>query len=237
MPKVNKILVDTVDGKQIWVSPKQAAALEILEQANAGGCAAVHGYVPTTGYEQSPVVDIQMLTRFNYERLLQRKRDALESIRFEDVDASVVPDNKLAGKTREEWFELRKQQELDSIDRTLEGVRNDAHRQAHDRCYARFTDGIKVHLKTKKVDGVMQPVLENGYPTAESIMIHHLELNRKVLTEGVYKTVNSGASVLMKQAIEKVLNSRSTKIKTLSLKEDNFERLTINHNTIIPEDL
>lgn len=237
MPQVSKVLVKSTDGKEIWVTPKQAQVLEVLENTQAGGCAAVHGYIPSTGYVERPVIDIQMLTRFSYERLMQRKIKALESIRFEDVDSSTIPDEKLKGKTREQWFNDRKEQELNSLRKSLDGDRNDAHRQGHDRCYATFANGVKVHLETKTVDGIKVPVLYNGYPAAESIMVSHLELNRKVIKEGVRKEVNSGASVLMGNAIEKVLNQRSTGIRMISLKEDNFDSLSISHNTIIPEDV
>jgi len=238
MPNVSKVLVTSIDGQQIWVSPKQAAALEVLENSQGGGCAAVHGYIPTTNYVKPPVVDIQMLTRISYPRLLERKLEALEAVQFSDVDSSIVPDSKLKGKTREEWFEIRKQQEIDSMRKTLAGIRDDAHRQGHDRCYAHFANGVKVHLVTEtNEDGIKVPVLTNGFPTADCIMVSHLELNRKVIKDGIRKIVNSGASVLMKNAIDRVLNQRSVGIRMVSLKEDNFDHLSISHNVIVPSDL
>jgi hypothetical protein len=232
----NIVIVTAPDGRKVRMTLKQANALEVLENAHGGGCAAVHGYVPSTGYIERPMVDIQMLTRFNYGRTLERKRAALEGISFSDIPANVVPSHKLKGKTPEDWFNARKQQELDSIDRTLEGVRNDAHRQGHDRCYIKFADGIKVHLETEKgTDGRMHPVLTDGLPTAKSIMVQHLELNRKTIQEGIRKTVNSGASVLMRNAINNLLNSRSTSVRTISLKDDNFDSLRISKTELTPD--
>jgi len=83
----------------------------------------------------------------------------------------------------------------------------------------------------------MHPVLTNGYPTVSSIMVSFLELNRTVVKEGVYKTVNSGASVLMGNAINSLLNQRSVGIRKLSLKEDNFQSLTISKNVVLPDNI
>lgn len=231
-------LVADQNGMQVWITGKQLETLNVLEQCRGGLVAGVHGYVPTTGYEVSPVKDMQILTRFSYANLLRRRQSALEAIELTDIPADTVPANKLKGKTLAEWFAERKAQELVSMQKTLDGDRSDAHREGHDRCYARFVEGIKCHLKTVKGnDGLMHPVLENGFPVVESIMVQHLVLNTKTIKEGVYKTINSGASVMVKNAIERVLNSRSVKVKSISLKEDNFDKLVIDHNTIVPSDL
>lgn len=238
MPQTSKILVTDLNGTQVWVSQKQFDTLQVLEQTRKGGCASITGYIPTTNYDVPPVVNIQMLTRFSYDRLLNRKRDALNAIEFSDIPANVVPTNKLKGKTQQEWFEIRKQQELDSIDKTISGNRSDAQRQGHDRCYATFGHGISAHLDTERGnDGLMHPVLTDGYPTVKSIMVSFLELNRKVVKDGVYKTVNSGASVLMKNAINSILNQRSIGIRKVSLKDDNFEKLVIDKNVILPSNV
>ena len=55
--------------------------------------------------------------------------------------------------------------------------------------------------------------------------------------EGVRKVVNSKPPKLMSNAIESVLNKRSVGIKTLSLKEDNFERLVIDNEVVLREDV
>jgi hypothetical protein len=240
MPKVSKVLATDLDGKQVWMTQAQADALEILEQANRGGCAAVKGYVPSTGYlpGKCPTKNIQMLTRFSYPNLVQRKLDALNAITFEDVQPHLTAPKltALSLDSLRELFEQRKAQEVASLEKTLSGDRSDAHRQGHDRCYARFAEGVKVHLETKKgKDGLMYPVLTNGYPTVKSIMVHFLELNSTTIVEGERKVVNSGAPVLMRNAINKVLNQRSVGIRSLSLKEDNFEKLSIHHDVIVPE--
>jgi hypothetical protein len=238
MPQVTRSLVKGIDGQLIWLTPKQVDVISVLEQCRAGGCAAVKGYVPETNYTVSPILNIQMITNPSYKRILERRTAALKAITFADIPDNTVPANKLRGKTPEQWFNDRMTQELESMEKTLTNDRGDAHRQGHDRCYVRFSDGIKVNLVTEKdQNGIMQPVLVDGYPTVASIMVQHLELNRVVVQEGVYKQVDSGASVLMKNAINKLLNARSVQVKTISLKEDNFERLTIDKNVVVPADI
>lgn len=241
MVEVKRVVVESVDGREVWVTPAQAEAVISLSQMQAGGCAALHGYRPTTNYIKSPVLDIQMLTRFNYTRLIERKRDALEAITFDDVQDAIAANPKLAALTvvkARELFEARKGMQLESIRKTLEGDRSDAHRQGHDRCYVTFANGVKGHLVTEKdSDGLMQPVTLNGLPIVKSIMINYLELNRKVVTEGEYKTVNSGAPVLMGNAISSLLNARSVGLKTASLKDDNFDRLVMSKTEFLPENV
>lgn len=241
MLNVKRVLVESLDGKEVWVTPAQATALDSLSEMQGGGCAGLHGYKPTTGYVESPVVDIQMLTRFSYTRLIERKRDVLEGITFADVQPAIAKNDKLSALTvvkANEVFEARKQMELDSIERTLSGDRSDAHRQGHDRCYATFAGGIKGHLVTEKVDGLMEPVTLNGTPILNNIMINYLELNRKVVKEGVRKPKpNSGAPVLMGNAIKSLLNKRSVGFKSASLKDDNFESLVMSKTEFLPEDV
>lgn len=238
MTTISRILATDTNGLQVWITKAQLEALEVLEVAQAGGCASVNGYVPSTGYITTPTVNIQMLTRFDYGRLLNRKMDALKAIEFSDIPANVIPANKSKGKTDEQWFDARKDQEIASMQKTLDNDRSDAHRQGHDRCYAHFAKGISAHLVTAKgTDGLMHPVLTNGYPTVKSIMVSFLQLNRTVVVEGVRKTVNSGASVLMGNAIKRLLNDRSVGIRKLSLKEDNFQSLTISKNVVLPDNI
>lgn len=238
MPAISKILATDSFGTQVWMSQAQHDSIAVLEVAQAGGCASINGYVPTTDYVTCPVLNLQILTRFNYDRLLNRKMDALKAIQFSDIPANVIPEYKLNGKTAQEWFNERKAQEVASMQKTLDNDRSDAHRQGHDRCYVTFAQGVSAHLVTAKgTDGLMHPVLTDGYPTVESIMISYLELHRTVVSEGVYKSVNSGASVLMKNAIYSLLNKRSVGIRKLSLKDNNFNSLTISKNVIIPENI
>lgn len=241
MLNVKRVVVESTDGKEVWVTPAQVTALDSLSEMQGGGCAALHGYKPTTGYVDSPVLDIQMLTRFSYTKLIERKRTALEGIAFSDVQDAILRNPKLSALSvtkANEVFETRKQMELDSIERTLSGDRSDAHRQGHDRCYATFAGGIKGHLVTEKDDdGLMQPVTLNGTPILKNIMVSYLELNRKVVTEGVRKTVNSGAAVLMGNAIKSLLNKRSVGYKTASLKDDNFDSLVMSKTEFLPEDV
>ncbi len=232
-----------LNGQTFRATAAQVEALENLSEARKGGIATVYGYRPTSGYvkDKYPVQDMQMLTRFSTENLYKRKMAALSDIRFSDVKPHIDADpvlSKMDETALLTLFNDRKAGEVSSMNTTLSGDRSDAHRQGHDRCYARVADGVKVHFVTEKdADGIMQPVLTDGLPTVASIMVSYLEISKTVREAGEYKTVNSGAPVRMSNAIAKVLNSRSVGLKMLSLKEDNFERLIVARKAYLPEDV
>lgn len=233
------ILTDLNDQK-FRATSEQAEALESLSVARRGGIATIYGYKAESGRTVPTVYDAQLITRFSIENLYKRKMAALSDIRFSDVKEYVNADPVLSALPESELlsvFNTRKAKEVESMNTTLSGDRSDSHRQAHDRCYARVAEGIKVHFVTEKVDGIMQPVLTNGLPTVSSIMVACLELNRHIREKGEYKVVKSGAPVLMSKAIEKALNKRSVGLKFLTLKESNFERLIVARKSYLPEDV
>ncbi len=228
------------NGNKFRATAEQAEALESLSVARAGGIATVYGYRPSTGYVSPPVQDMQILTKFSTGNLYRRKIAALNAIAFDDVKAIIADDEKLSVLSESDALELfttRKAAEIASMEKTLEGDRSDAHRAAHDRNYADVADGLKVNFVTEKVDGLQIPVLTDGLPTVASIMVHYLELNRTVRVKGERKVVNSGAPVRMSNAIATVLNSRSVGLRTLSLKESNFDRLIVDRKSYIAEDV
>lgn len=230
-----------VDGQDVYATPRQIEAITTLLEARKGGVASVVGYVPSSNWIESPVQNIQFISRFSYAKLRERKRLALESLSIADVRDSIKSEPKLAALTEGDArnvFHDRLNRELASIEKTDSGNRDDAHRQAHDRCYINLSEGVKVHLVTEKDDdGIMQPVLTNGRPTVASIMISAIFLNVKTVKEGKRKVVNSGPPVLMSKAIEKAIDKPGISYRTLSLKDDNFERLVIDHKAILPEGL
>lgn len=233
-----------LNGNPFLCTPAQQEAIESLTVARAGGIAAVYGYTPSSGYVKGkePVQDMQILTRFNTGNLYRRKMAALSEIRYSDVAEGVKADpvlNKLDETALLTLFNDRKATMVAALAKTLDGSdRSDAHRQGHDRCYAKLADGIKVNFVTEKdSDGLMQPVLTDGLPVVASIMVHYLELNKTVRVPGEYKVVKSGAPVLMGNLIERCLNSKSVGFKTLSLKEGNFERLIVGRKSYLPEDV
>jgi hypothetical protein len=240
---MSHVIMLDLNGNPFRATPAQQEAIESLTVARAGGIAAVYGYTPTSGYVAGkyPVQDMQILTRFNTANLYRRKAAALSEIRFSDVADGVKADPVLSKLPEIEALTLfndRKAGMVATLATTLSGDRSDAHRQGHDRCYAKLEDGIKVHFVTEKdADGLMQPVLTDGLPTVASIMVHYLELNKTVRTPGEYKVVKSGAPVLMGNLIERCLNSKSVGFKTLSLKEGNFERLIVGRKSYLPEDV
>jgi hypothetical protein len=196
--------------------------------------------VSKTGYVTPKVSDITALTRISVQRLYERKIDAANALTLGDVMEKLPADSRLRDLSVNELetlFNDRRTMEVESMRKTLAGDRDDARRQAHDTFY-RFIDvGVKVHLKTEKMDGVTRLVYgENGLPIAESIMLTYIPISENVITEGVHKVVNSGNPVLMGNAITACL-PKSCKLRTASLKDDNFASIAIDGDTVIPADI
>lgn len=236
------VVYNTESGCEFRCTEAQRDTIKELETINRGGIGTVRGYVATSGRVTPEKADIQFITAFSTERLYERKLNALDAITFDDVAQRLDEDNPKIGtlseKERQDIFETRKGNEMASLQKTLDGDRSDAHRQAHDRCYCHVGQGIKVHYRTEKdSDGIKQPILVNGLPVVESIMLTILEIKRKVIEPGEYKKVNSGAPVLMSNAIKSVLNKRSVGLKTLSLKEDNFDSIVVDKREFLPENI
>jgi hypothetical protein len=111
---------------------------------------------------------------------------------------------------------------LDSNDPTTAGQRT-----GQSVNFATF-GGWRVHLKTKKVDKVMRPVTDDdGRMTVTSVRLPFFQIrkshDRDGLRKGEWREVNSGAEVIMRDAI-----TRSTGItawKELSLSRRNFESI------------
>lgn len=222
-------------------SARQAAALETLLETQKGGFARINGYVSKSGRVTPETSNISFLSRFNLENLYLRRIKALKALRFEDVEAELRKNPKLANLPLaglQAEFDGRIADEIASMEKTLSGARDDARRQSHDRNYASIGAGVKVHFLTEKLDdGLTYPVLgENGLPTVKNIMISAIEVSRQVLTEGAYKPVNSGVPKLVSNVIQSKM-PRSTKIKSLSLADDNFESLVIDNEVIAPRDI
>jgi len=233
------VVYESESGCKFRCTEAQQETLRKLETIVKGGIGTVHGYTMKSGRVKPEKADIQFLTAFSTERLYKRRIAALESISYDDI-ADNLPDNpkltKLTEDERREVFNTRRQKEIESYQKSLDGDRSDSHRQAHDRCYCKIGQGVKVHYRTEKdADGIRQPIMVNGLPVVESIMLTILEIKRKVIEPGEYKKVNSGAPVLISNTIKSTMNLRSVGLKTLSLKEDNFDRLVLDKTEFLPE--
>ena len=185
------LILTDLDGKQFRATQQQADALASLSVARAGGLATVYGYVATSGRVKPETANLTILTRFSTTRLYERKAVALADITFSAVRDAIAKVPKLAALSEVKAIELFnscKAKMTESMGKTLDGDRSDAHRQGHDRCYARVADGVKVHYDTvKDSDGLMQPVLTDGLPTVKSIMVHYLQISKEVTEKGEYK--------------------------------------------------
>ncbi len=226
------------DGVKFACTTKQRNALNLLMESRTG-FATVHGYMSTSGRISAETSDINFIAKFSYANLYSRKRKFLENVTIESIAEAINKQPKLSATDPvilAAEFEVRVAKEIESIDVTASGDRSDARRAAHDRCYGKLGRGLKVHYKTVKgADGTM-PVLIDGIPIADSIMLSIIEIGRKVVHSGEFKKVNSGIPVLLSQAIKSIM-PKGLIIKTLSLKDDNFLTLSIDNNVILSENM
>ena len=232
------------DGRIVKMAAHQANAIQQLNNTRKAGIASVVGYQPTTNWEIVPVQDIQLITHISIENLYRRRLEALQEVELADV-APFLPGAPAALSNKSiieclDIFNDRKAKEIASLEKSLAGERDDAHREAHDTNYAHF-GSVKVHLVTEDtmVDGKKRkrPVEDDdGNVELNSIMIPYIELNVTTRQKGKRKD-KSGASVLMKNLINRVLNKRSTQLKTLSLKAENFEAFNVDGTQLVAEDV
>ena len=232
------MITTTFNGKTFNVDANLLKTATEIASCRGGGTISVKGYVPTSGYEVSPLVDYIGLSRFSTRNLYQRKIDALNKVQFEDLP---MRDEKLREKDEDflrDLFAKRKQIMIDKLQGSLDGVRDTAYHRAHDTFYVQVAQGVKFHLKTIKTKEGTELVLgENGLPTADTIMVSFLEIGKTIRKEGVFKTVNSRLPTRMQNEIKSVLNSRSVGLKKLSLKEGNFETIKMDKQEFTPESI
>ena len=222
--------ITSIDGKVVIVTDAQFHAIAELQKCRSGGMATVHNYKPSTGIIEQPIHNITMITKISVKALYERKINALKLVNFEDIAKLSKDDeklNKLPASELLELFNIRRDMQIKSMEKTLAGDRTDNYRKAHDENYAHFAKGFKANVT----------LLENGKYIIKSILLTYLELNKKVITKGSYKIVNSGVKVLMSNLIKKLTNQKSHGIKTLSLKEDNFTSLKIDRKELKPTGL
>lgn len=225
------------NSQKFWASDAQAQAIELLQETKTG-FATVHGYVSTSGYLTPQKADINFITKFNVMNVYERAIEDMSSMKFDDIKEELLK-SKFGDHSIPELqqaFDDRIAAEIASMQKTLNGERDDARRESHDRNYIGLAPAIKVHLKTANDNGIKKPVDFKGYPLAETIMIGMIEIGRTITEAGEYKVVNSGLPVTISNIIKKHLR-RSAKIKFLSLKEDNFDSISLGGTEIIPEDI
>ena len=230
----------TNNGESFLCSPRQASVLELLLDSNGGGFAGVKGYYSKTTQETA---DVTFISRFSVAKLYERTIEAYEGMTVATIIDKIRDNAKIKAITTEELyaaFDARKAELIASMQNTLDGERDDARRQSHDRNYHVLTNGVKVHFKTeKRADKLTYPILETvgneQLPVVESIMLNYLEVKKTVITAGQYKTVNSGIPVIISDAMKATL-PKSCKIKVFSFKDDNFESLKLSGIEYLPED-
>lgn len=253
----NGLSTVSYDGRVVYATPDQIALVDRLIQTTKGGYATIHGYKPTTGYVVSPTVMLNFISRFKTLNLYSRKLRALRSVAFDDLSITAPKLVALSETAQHQQFLECVQKMIASMDKSIQGIRNDEHRKAHDAFYAYPDTGVKVHLNTIKKGKETRLVLTNDggtsridvskdeaeameakgwHPIAQAIMLSIIEIGRKTIVEGKKKPApNSGPKVLMDNAINAAIKSKTTAMKTISLKEDNFDSLTIGGELIDPD--
>jgi hypothetical protein len=234
--------VITLSGQQVNIDATTLETLNTLDMCMNGGFATVHRYVSGTSDPKCvrpKCATINFISKFHYHNLVKRWLNNVQSISLDMVDTS---HDKFVGKDVTELFATAKAKLIDTYTATLTGERDDGYRQGHDRCYVHSSTGIKCHLVTEDgiVDGrkVKVPVLDSdGRVTVASIMVSVLERCQTVHDVGEWKSTNSHPSTIMKDMIEKKAQEGMFKFKMLSLKPGNFERLTMDGETMLPDDV
>lgn len=236
---MSKLVKVTINDESFYATVAQRDALEVLTSTNGGGMAVIHDYISESRRVSPETADISFISRFSYTKLLKRKLAHLEATTLDTIREECLKVTKLRDldeATLSSTFETRKAYLIASINKTLEGDRSDARREAHDRNYTKVAEGLRVHYKTvKDSDNVAQPVTLDGFPIVETIHIAAIQISKRVKVPGEYKVVNSGAPVLIGNIMEKSY-PKSTKYKEFSLAEGKFSSLTIGGETMLDED-
>jgi len=219
----------TLDGTLVNIDERTLDALNVLDSCRHGGFATVHNYVSGTSDPKcivSGVSTINFISRFSYgkrcQRMLERAKGYVATDALHEEARNLV---------------------VESLTKTLAGDKeSDGYRQGHARCYVHSGQGIKCHLVTTDgvVDGrkVKVPVLDaDGVPTVASIMVSVLEVSRKVHVEGKYKATNSRPLTIAKGEVETYCEDGMLPYKMLSLKDGNYDRLTIDKETVMPAEV
>lgn len=229
------------DGRSVKMTEAQAATVATLAGTAKGGFACIHGYKPSSNVIEQPVFDVTLISRISYARLCERKLKALDSLTFEQAKPILVQFPKLAKLSESEQRKLF-QERLAFMTGQVEADRDrsTAQHEAHRRNYVTIAQGIVGHLVCETVieDGqrLRLPVVDSdGVYTLDHIMVAGLPVQKRVIVEGSYKTVDSRAPTIMGHAIERLLPKVSTQYRRYSLKGDNFDSVSISHAQIEPD--
>jgi len=233
---------------EVQIDEKLAAVLDMVASNQRGRFAFVSGHVSGLGDKsclEPAVSDKWFISNPDYKKYLARKSAALLALGDEDeVAACVTPaawDEIMAKRgtlTIGELFRKAKAELLASIVTTQAGDRTDGFRTGHDACYAFYDGGdvqVKLHLYTEKdAEGHMRPAPINGMFLASSVMLPYFLLNKRVISVGSWKPVNSRGLTLMKDGIEKTI-ARLFGVQewtNLSLGAQNFASISLNTQQI-----
>lgn len=245
--KGNTMQVITLKEGKVNISDENREVLDLLDSCAGGRFATVHKLqsgLTNKACLKPEVVTINFFSKCNPHRRNAKLHRAIESIAMADCDLSHPKLVALSESDKVDLFNTAKTVVAESYRKTEDGDRSDGYRQGHDSCYMHSSTGIKVHLVTEdtKVDGrkVKRPVIaDNGLPTVDCVMVMVQERSRTVHVKGEWKSVNSQAKTIMRNAIEKATEAKAKvhPIKSLSLRPESFESLTIDKEVITPEDL
>ena len=238
---VSDMPVLSFEGRKVRMTDAQATTVATLAGTAKGGFACIHGYKPSTNVVEQPIFDVTLISRISYDRLCERKLKALDSLTFEQAKPVLAQFPKLASMSESEQrklFQTRLAFMTGQVEKDRD--RSSAQHEAHRRNYVTIAQGVIGHLVTETVeeDGkrLKLPVVDsNGVYTLDHIMVAGLPVQKRVIAEGSYKTVNSRAPTIMGHAIERLLPRVSTQYRRYSLKGDNFDSVSISQAQIEPD--
>ena len=210
-----------------------------------GSFAFIRGHVSESKRTTPEISDKWFLSAPRYDLFLARKLAGLEKVTLEDV-IPLLPRSKTNPK--QDFF--TKMGEETDIGEMFAECKNTLHAryskddsrtagnvlgQVATNCHI---EGIKCHLLTAKVpdSGLKRPVLaENGLMTVDSIKVAFYCIRKRVYQKGVYKEVNSGAPVMMRNAIEAAMAKAGVRTHwtEFSLQKRNYTALSMNSAVIL----
>jgi hypothetical protein len=162
--------------------------LEHLQNAKKNGFVTVKGYVSKTDYLVCPVADKTGLSCVSVFNLYKRRIEKLKNLQFSDIKIKGEKLKKLDERKQVEQFLTCKQIAVESANITLDGVREDARRIAHDTFNHRIADSVSLKLDSaKNENGDTDLILKNGNPVSNKISLGIVPVFSKTVREGWYK--------------------------------------------------
>ena len=183
------------------------------------------------------------ISRPRYDKYLERRAAGLEAVVWDDI-TPLLPRDK--DDPRYDFFSKAGQIDVEELFNEQMAVLRKRYAGENEKAAGLragqatsnvLLDGMKCHVVTAKLsNGLYRPVLDDaGNMTVDSIKVAFFCVKKEVLMAGVYKKVNSGLPVMMRNTIEHVMarNGVRTHWTELSLQKHNYTALSMNSTVIL----